>query len=471
MKNLKYLFLLVGALSFASCSEDIMDDINKDKNNAAQIQAKLTLPHVIVESAAGTTATDMAWYSSVYIEHNAGTHGQFYTADKRTNTNESSLFNNSWNSLYQSALMPANDIIKKCSPGGTEADNTRLLGIAQILIAYNWAVTTDMWGDIPFSEALQGSLNRQPKYDSQEAVYTGIQKLLDDAIVNLTASLTSANTILTYDYIYGGDAAKWIKAANSLKARYYLRLSNKDASAAQKALAAAAKGFTSAADAFVFAKYEATAIGENPWYQFFVDRSATSVGKTLYDLMVARNDPRVNYYFTLKSGVIVPAPNGTATESQNATYSVSKIASELRTNPTPLMSYHELLFVIAEAKFRASDATYTTDLKNAITASFAWHKVTESAATYYTANVEPKLATAALEEILTQKYIAGYEIESIEAYNDYRRTGFPTMKNPNNNLAAYGFVNRFPYPTTEESYNSANVPSINSFKDKVWWAK
>ena len=87
MKNLKYLFLLVGALSFASCSEDIMDDINKDKNNAAQIQAKLTLPHVIVESAAGTTATDMAWYSSVYIEHNAGTHGQFYTADKRTNTN------------------------------------------------------------------------------------------------------------------------------------------------------------------------------------------------------------------------------------------------------------------------------------------------------------------------------------------------------------------------------------------------
>jgi hypothetical protein len=135
------------------------------------------------------------------------------------------------------------------------------------------------------------------------------------------------------------------------------------------------------------------------------------------------------------------------------------------------MSYHELLFVIAEAKFRASDATYTTDLKNAITASFAWHKVTESAATYYTANVEPKLATAALEEILTQKYIAGYEIESIEAYNDYRRTGFPTMKNPNNNLAAYGFVNRFPYPTTEESYNSANVPSINSFKDKVWWAK
>jgi hypothetical protein len=203
MKNLKYLFLLVGALSFASCSEDIMDDINKDKNNAAQIQAKLTLPHVIVESAAGTTATDMAWYSSVYIEHNAGTHGQFYTADKRTNTNESSLFNNSWNSLYQSALMPANDIIKKCSPGGTEADNTRLLGIAQILIAYNWAVTTDMWGDIPFSEALQGSLNRQPKYDTQETVYTGIQKLLDDAIVNLTASLTSANTILTYDYIYG----------------------------------------------------------------------------------------------------------------------------------------------------------------------------------------------------------------------------------------------------------------------------
>ena len=58
--------------------------------------------------------------------------------------------------------------------------------------------------------------------------------------------------------------------------------------------------------------------------------------------------------------------------------------------------------------------------------------------------------------------------EAIEAYNDYRRTGIPTMTNPNNALT--GFVWRFPYPTSETSANSANVPTVDIFAEKVWWA-
>ena len=74
-----------------------------------------------------------------------------------------------------------------------------------------------------------------------------------------------------------------------------------------------------------------------------------------------------------------------------------------------------------------------------------------------------------LKEIITQKYISFYEYEAIEAYNDYRRTGFPVMHNPNN--ATVGFVNRFPYALSETSSNPENVPVIDVFKDKVWWAK
>ncbi|MPN30260.1 hypothetical protein SDC9_177723 [bioreactor metagenome] len=61
-----------------------------------------------------------------------------------------------------------------------------------------------------------------------------------------------------------------------------------------------------------------------------------------------------------------------------------------------------------------------------------------------------------------------FEFEAMEAYNDYRRTGIPTMRNPQNTVV--GFVNRFPYALSETSSNSANVPQINIYKDKVWWA-
>jgi hypothetical protein len=93
---------------------------------------------------------------------------------------------------------------------------------------------------------------------------------------------------------------------------------------------------------------------------------------------------------------------------------------------------------------------------------------------YFTTEVLPRLGaslSANLQEIMTQKYIAMYEQESIEVYNDYRRTGIPTMHNPNNDVASYGFPQRFPYPSSEVTANPSNVPAVNIFKDKIWWAK
>ena len=82
--------------------------------------------------------------------------------------------------------------------------------------------------------------------------------------------------------------------------------------------------------------------------------------------------------------------------------------------------------------------------------------------------VTPRLAGNELNEIMIQKYIAMYEAEAMESYHDYRRTGIPTMNNPNN--ATVGFVNRLPFALSEESSNGANVPSVNIYSEKVWWA-
>jgi hypothetical protein len=186
--------------------------------------------------------------------------------------------------------------------------------------------------------------------------------------------------------------------------------------------------------------------------------------------MNERNDPRIPAYFTQIDGAYVPAPNGTATETQGGIYSTSLQTENGQTAPTPLMTFHELKFIEAEAKFLKGDAGWETSLGEAIAANFAYHGV-EGAADYFAIEVTPMLTAGnELKEIITQKYIAFYEFEATEAYNDYRRTGFPTMHNPNNLIATGGFVNRFPFAISEVSSNSANVPVIDVFKSKVWWA-
>lgn len=448
-----------------------MDEINKDVNNALSMSAQSELPDVILKSAFETTGTDIAWYATVYIEHSAGTWAQSADADRRIGQTSSTLFNNNWNNLYD-VLMVLDDMIKKTDPTTGEEDNLYARAIAQILTAYNLATLTDMWGEVPWSEALKGSENLQPVYDKQSEIYPKIIQYLDEGIATMN-SVTTFSTV--GDYIYGGSAstakAKWIKAANSLKARYAMRLSNVDNAASTKALTAIASGFANSADNFSFNKYESTATGENPWYQFLNDRTHLSVSQTLYDLMTARNDPRIPAYFLQVEGAYNPAPSGTATESQGGVYSQSAITDGGQVAATPIMTYHELKFIEAEAKFRTSDATWQASLQAAIEANFVFHGLTVAEGTaYFTTNVLPLLTAGnEIKEILMQKYIALYEHEAIEAYNDYRRVpSFLTLNNPNN--ASVGFVWRFPYPTSEEASNSANIPAVDVFTDKVWWA-
>ena len=467
MKTIKIFLLILLPFLIVACSEEIMDEINKDLNDTEVMPASNILPDVELRSAFETTGTDIAWYATVYIEHDAGTWAQSYDADQRSGQNSASLFNNNWDGIY-SVMLALNDIIKKTDPAtGSETDNFWARGIAQVLMAYNLAVTTDMWGDVPWTEALKGTAVMKPKYDSQQSIYVAINALLDDAIVNLGKTTVK---FPTFDYIYAGDQNKWIKAAYSLKARYAIHLVNVDNTAAAKALTNAALGFASAADALIFNKFEASASGENPWYQFKVDRSHLSASATLYNYMNARSDPRIPVYFSKVGGAFVPAPSGAAQQTQGGYYSIAAITATTagRTAPIPLMTYHELKFIEAEAKFRSGDATWQAALQAAVTAAFAYSGATIG--TYYADQVVPRLTAGnELNEILMQKYIAFYEFEAIESYNDYRRTGVPTLNNPNN--ATTGFVNRFPYALSETSSNPENVPVIDVYKNKVWWAK
>lgn len=173
------------ALTLWSCSESVMDEINKDINDPNDMVSGLIITDAMTSSAFNVVGGDFNFYTSVYIEHNAGTFGQLYNADIRAaDPTASTTYNNTWNAVY-SNLYCLKIVREKCSEGGSEAGNYHTLGIAQILTALNLAVLTDMMGDVPWTQSCQPGVIYTPELDSQEEIYSDIFDLLDDGIANL----------------------------------------------------------------------------------------------------------------------------------------------------------------------------------------------------------------------------------------------------------------------------------------------
>ena len=232
------------ALLFASCSEDEMDRINTDYGNppVSVINSRLMITDAITSTGFSTASGDYAYYTSVYNEQIFGTgNNQLKNAELRqiSEVAGSSTFNNVWNSTYAN-LLNLKYIMAKCGEGGLNEGQKDLLGMAQVLAAVNWGILTDMHGDIPCSEALQGGALKQPKLDAQKDVYDYIFTLLDSAIANLTDAQTEGMAnVGEQDILYGNDNAAWLAAAHAVKARYKLHMTVRDTNAAAEALAEA----------------------------------------------------------------------------------------------------------------------------------------------------------------------------------------------------------------------------------------
>ena len=482
-KNIIKSLLLTGLILFnISCSQNLMDDFNKNENDPENMSTRLILTDLMTSTAFSVTGSDLAFYSSVYIEHNVGIYNQSYNAEIRSNEPTSSTtYNNSWNALY-SNLRNLKIVIEKCSEGGEEEGNFHNLGIAQILTAYNLAILTDLMGDVPWSEALQPGIIFTPVLDSQEDIYGNIFTFLNEGIDNLSKE-TTFPLLGTQDFIYGGNAAsisKWIKFGNGLKARYTMRLSAKTPKY-DDVITFASSSFANKSEEAKFVYNGTTSI--SPFYKFFTDRNYFGASKSLNEKLVSRNDPRDEVFFKPAPGqsAIEFAPNGLPSQVQNR-YGISAITTN--TASTYLMSYHELEFLKAEAYARKGAASLTLareSLKKAIVAAFTKPNIgftVAEAEDYFNTSVAGRLTSpeAALQEIMVQKYLAFYEEEAIEAYNDYRRltamgNNFIQLSNP---LNSNKFPHRFTYGssdvTTNENVRSAYGDGSYVYTEKVWWA-
>ncbi len=470
--------LLSGLLLVAvwSCSEDTMDDINKNLNDPVDVGSNLIITDAMVTSAFSITGSDLAFYASVYIEHNVGIWNQSYNAEIRSGEPISATtYNNSWNSIYQN-LYNLKVIINKCSEGGSEEGNYHTLGIAQALTAHNLATLTDLMGDVPWTEALQPGFIFTPVLDKQEDIYTEVLKLLDDAIANFNKE-SSFPSLGDQDFIYDGDIDLWKKFTYGLKARYTMRLSLKNA-AYENVISFANQSFASSDEQAQLNYNGSTAI--SPFYKFYTDRDYFGASQSLYDKLNERNDPRIDIFWKPhpNSGEFILAPNGTPVQVQG-NYSISAITE--KTAPTYLMSYHEVEFLKAEAYVRLNELEDAeAALKNAVTAAFQKVNIgltEEDAITYFEDNVLPKFGSNPLSEVMNQKYIAFFEEEAVEAYCDYRRLvamGNNVIKLDNPKNSANQFPQRFTYGnsdvTTNKNVREAYGDGNYVYTEKVWWA-
>ncbi|MDR2223457.1 MAG: RagB/SusD family nutrient uptake outer membrane protein [Flavobacteriaceae bacterium] len=483
MKKIKYIILglITGAFTLQSCSEDKMDDINKNKNNPEFMESKYIITDVMTSSAFSITGSDLAFYASIYTEQLGGVSAQLRNAQLRGNEpSASTTYNNKWNTLY-SNLRSLNIIVKKCSTGGEEAGNYHTLGIAQVLKAYNLGILTDLFGDVPYSEALSPLTNPQAKLDKQEDIYKEIFSLLDSGIENLNKQTTFAS-LGKQDLIYNSPN-NWIKAAYGLKARYLMHLSAVKPNY-QEVLNNVNLSFAHANEEMYFQDGKVS-------YPFFLvnkTRGGLASSKTLWDMMtnIDVKDPRIaDYFIAIEGKGVVPVDhNKDVQEAASGVYSPSGLSySSVKDakyeansfNAIYLMSYHELMFIKAEAAARLNlDSEAKGALSQGINAALN-KKQRLTYPTYERVVPQDLTGKALLQRIAQEKYISFAEVESIEMYNDIRRwkaMGDDLIqlqhKEPNKfpKRFAYGNSDVSRNPHVKEAYgNGAYV-----YTDDVWWA-
>lgn len=455
--NIKSLSVLAvsGLLIFTGCKRG--DDFYISPNSPVEVTPALLLTAIEV-STFNAYESDLVKRASVYMQQNSGVESQALQMNNYTVSEQD--FENQWGQLYQ-ALLSVKQLNEQFG-----AENPHYSGIADILAAMNWGLLTDMWGNVPFSDALKGPDNNyQARFDSQEQVLSGIITILDQAIEKL-AQPADANTLLptTDDLAFGGDVVAWTKVAYTLKARYLNRLSNKGTYNPTAILDALSNGIASSAEDL------SSVHGPNPteanqWYDFQNNRANYILAsQTLIDSMNLSGtaDPRLSFYFDAEAtgGILVGSPvdNPNSEASPWGVYLAGASST-----PVPLISYVESKFIEAEVKARQDAPDAASVLNEAITASFL--QVTKGAddgaafATYTPANTD-------ISRIMFEKWVALFG--SAEPYNDYRRTGFPLiMPNPAGSISTIPARNLIPL---SERVSNPNAES-SSLTDKVWFAQ
>ncbi|WP_339880363.1 SusD/RagB family nutrient-binding outer membrane lipoprotein [uncultured Algoriphagus sp.] len=481
ISSIALLLLVFGTMT--SCTKDF-EETNTDPNNPVSISPSLLLPNAL------QVTVDRYWGHSTryerlnidaamcWIQHLS--RNIYINAEGDSYEIPLTISSGTWNNLYRESLINFERMKSLSAPGATY-ENTNYVGIAMVMQSFAYAYLTDVFGPIPYSEALKGTAEEainSPRYDSQEEVYAGI-----------LADLTEANDLLSTsgpavvgDIMFNGDIMKWKRFANSLA----LRIANRQASKKPAETQAIMKQILSDPAKYpIIESNSQTAelhhfdvIGSrNKMFDVFSTRSDWNISSTLIDKLLALDDERISVYAQpLADGSYAGLPNG-LTDAAAGTYNASRIGLKYLdpTAPSVLLTYAEVEFIKAEAALDGDiDGDAAEFLESAIKASF------QQQGLVMPSDYMTRIGGVTKESIMTQKWIALFG-QGVEAWNEYRRTGFPVMPAPNQNAVFSNdgiLPTRIEYPTSEYSLNKANLDEgvsklggSDNMRTPLWWVE
>jgi hypothetical protein len=468
------------ALAAAACDNGLTD-INVDPNNPPSVSAAALLPEA--EQSAVVRAMGSNFNLTMFGLW-AQSFAKIQYIDEDWYELRSTQIDTHWDGFYASSLQD----LKKIADIGDSLSRPNYTAIANILSQWTFQVITDTWGDVPYSEALQGAGNARPKYDAQKDIYYGMLAKLTAASAALKPG---GETFGSEDEIYSGDVVKWRKFANSLRLRMAMRISNVDPTKARTealaALAPAAGGVISSNSENAQLHYSGAVPSDNPIYAVFHEggRYDQVISSTMVDSLQRLNDPRLAVYAD-------PAPNGchdgrtycgyqNGTETAEDFDALSPIGAAFKEDPrapSVMMSYAEVLFLRAEAAALHWTSDDAADLyRQAITASMEQYGISGTAISDYLA--QPQVAYDGLRSIYMQKWIAlyGNGPEQFASWRRQRANGeHVPFLTPSPGASVQQVPYRVFYPASEQSTNQENWSAAvaanggGTLYDKpLWW--
>ena len=534
LMNILSVAAIFGLVLFQSCETTELD-LTKNPNRLSPDQASPDFLLNAIQEDFARMAHSLGDYAAqlTRIEQMSGR--SYRVAFQPSN------FDDEWEDAYTEIFTDINAMI----PLAEEATFYQHIGMGQVLKAYTLATLVDMFGDIPYSEANLGVENFNPKLDAGADVYAAAQTLLDQAIVNFGLESERGPD---FDFFYGGDADKWIKAANTLKMRLYMQTRLVDPSALDNFNAIVASGnyISDSADDFQF-QWGSNAIQPDARHPYYADNYNASGGvedymsNSLMNYMNNNKDPRIRHYYyrqnQLTPGAGAPPaletlqcslqespahygadPTFCAVENGywgrahgndegtppdgflKTTYGVYPAGGKYDDSTfkglglgdgaggagiTPLLLASSSDFLIAEAAMVANDPTAARaavlsgvsksvekvmDFGTKDTSSDLTVGPVETDVTAHSALIAAAFDADAENgwNVLAQEFFTSLYGNGMDAYNFYRRTGYPTTAQPNLEVDPGGFMRSLFYPANFAN-NNKNVTQKAEITQQVFW--
>jgi hypothetical protein len=511
LNNKGILFLVMTVLVLSSCDKGYKElNVNPDAVSSPTPQYVFTLSEYYGAGAGGhygassadlllgtmqytTSYNDVAGFGSKYINSQVqSTGGPF-------------------NAAYPDEINQLGIVIKAVK---TDPSKINWLAVARIWRVYCFMRQTDLYGDIPYSQAGLGydSAVYKPVYDPQQSIYANLLSELDAAAQSFDATKGNLGSA---DLIYSGNATQWKKFAYSLMLRLGMRLTNVDIASAQTWVTKAIAGGVITADADI-AKMSYVGTGQdlnkNPlnldlWNSDYIAQNGTTnteggkYQQSWISYLQSTNDPRLPVISVVWVGGIpdtaaaiqkgMPSNIANAIPANFVTYSEPNPATVLGLgSPKLLFTAAESYFLLTEAALRGwytgatASSLYTLGVQAAMR---HWTIVAGSAGTIPAAAINTYVANNPLstgtfdqqmEQIYTQFWVSMFP-DAQEVYNNWRRTGYPALV-PNNyptNATGGQIFRRFEYPISEQSLNTTNYNAAvarqgpDALMTRIWWDK